>query len=239
MYTLFLVCTTIGGTILLLQVALSLLGIGFETAGGHIGDIGGGHIGDIGGHVGDVGGGHVGDVGGGHADMGGHAADHSGDVGDSSGHGEHSGLSRLGRMLTFQTVLAFVTFFGVGGLASLESGREPLLAVPLALATGIAAMFLIGWCFQALGKLQGDGTVRLERAVGARGRVYLRIPGNDSGAGKVTLVLQDRTIEVQARTQGPELRTGEEVVVTRVIDTNTVEVVAAAAHVEKPVPLYE
>ncbi len=193
MYTLFLVCTIVGGTVLLLQVGLSLMGLGLDHVAGHFGDFG---HGDLGSHSGDFG---HGDAGG---DLGNHGGDAAGhDVGDTGGDGNnhHPGLSRLGRLLTFQTILAFTTFFGVGGLASLESGRGPFAAVPIAMSTGVISMIVLGSLFHALGRLQGDGTVHMERAIGGKGRVYLRIPGDNTGAGKVTLVVQERTVEVEVR----------------------------------------
>ncbi len=100
-------------------------------------------------------------------------------------------------------------------------------------------MLLLGWFLGLLRKLQSDGTVRLSDAAGARGRVYLRVPGNGGGVGKVTLVLQGRSIEMEARTPGPELRAGEEVVVSRLLDDRTVEVVDPTSHVVKPVSLLD
>jgi hypothetical protein len=140
-------------------------------------------------------------------------------------------------LLTLQTILAFVTFFGIGGLASLERGQGPLLAVPVALATGLASMVVLGFLFGSLRHLQSDGTVRMAEARGCRGRVYLTVPGNASGLGKVTVVLNGRELELAARTAGPMLFTGEEVVVNRVIDDHTVEVVTPASYVDKPQPL--
>jgi hypothetical protein len=86
----------------------------------------------------------------------------------------------------------------------------------------------------SLRHLNADGTVRLERAVGVAGTVYLRVPGSESGEGKVFLPIQGRSVEVIARTTGPELRPGEPVVVCRAIDDHTVEVVAAHAYLDKP-----
>lgn len=226
MQTLFLICTIIGGTILVLQVVLSLLGLGFE----HLV-----HVGDLGHHLGDLGGAAAPDLGPASAD-GVELPEHAPD-GELTHHGDHQGLLRVGQWLTFQTVVAFVTFFGVAGLASLESGRGVVQAVPIALASGLGAMIVVALLFGSLRKLHGDGTLEMTRAPGARGRVYLSIPGQDSGVGKVTVVLQGREIELAARTPGPDLRAGEEIVVARVLDDRTVEVVDIASYSVKPAPL--
>ena len=57
--------------------------------------------------------------------------------------------------------------------------------------------------------------------------MYLRIPGAKAGAGKVHLMLQNRTVEYQAVTAGAELPTGAPVKVVAVVNSDTVEVEAA------------
>lgn len=205
--TFLLICATVGGTILVLRTALALLGLG-------LGEVA--HLGDLGDH------GDVPDVG--------HPPD--GSVGD-----HHDGQWHIGKILSIQAVLSFVTFFGIGGLSALERGASQGVSAVVAFAVGASAMLMMGWLLSLLRKLQSDGSVRLGDAVGARGRIYLRVPGQGDGVGKVTLVLQGRTVELEARTPGPELRTGEEVVVSRVLDDRTVEVVAPSHQLVKPVPL--
>lgn len=213
LHTILLICAAAGGTVLLLQLGLSLLGFGLDHSGFDFG--------------GDLGHGH--DV----------ALDHGHSLDADAPPDGHHDLWQLGRLITFQTVVAFVTFFGVGGLAALDSGQDPAVAAMIAVAVGLGAMVLLGLALRSLRRLQNDGTVRLASAAGVRGQVYLRVPGGDSGVGKVTLPVQGRLMEVLARTPGPELHVGEEVAVCRALDGETVEVVAAAAYAEKPVPIPE
>ncbi len=98
----------------------------------------------------------------------------------------------------------------------------------VAVVAGAAAMYLVFWLMQSLCNLRSEGTVRMERAVGRHGTVYLRIPPQRSGAGKVMLDLQNRTVEVGAVTSGPELPTGAKIEVVDLIAPGTVEVQACA-----------
>jgi hypothetical protein len=66
--------------------------------------------------------------------------------------------------------------------------------------------------------------------VGKAGAVYLRIPANRSGSGKITLNLQNRTMEYQAVTAGEAIPTGANIVVVGVVGPDTVEVELAPAH---------
>ncbi|QDV38681.1 hypothetical protein [Tautonia plasticadhaerens] len=204
MGTFFLICAAIGGTILVLQLGLTLLGLGGDLAGADAVDL---------------------------PDL------PDGDGGDGAVGHEGAGFSDLARKLTFQAVVSFLAFFGIGGLSARGSDWSPGLSLATATAVGLAATALLGYAFGGLRKLQGSGSLRLSNAVGEVGRVYLRVPGGEGGVGKVIVTVQGRSEELRAVTPGPELRAGEAVVVTRVVDDRTLEVVDQAAHVAKSASL--
>ena len=84
---------------------------------------------------------------------------------------------------------------------------------------------MVAFVMRSLHRLRADGTARIDRSVGKNGTVYLPIPGGNAGTGKVTLNVQNRTVEYQAVTPDQTLPTGAHVVVTAVVGPNTVEVV--------------
>lgn len=108
-----------------------------------------------------------------------------------------------------------------------EADLDPGPTLAIALAAGAAALFGVAWMMRALYRLRADGTVRIERSVGRTGTVYLPIPGNKAGVGKVLLNVQNRTVEYQAVTPHQALPTGAPVVVLAVVNTATVEVTRA------------
>jgi membrane protein implicated in regulation of membrane protease activity len=160
--------------------------------------------------------------------LGHHLGDHDVHAGHDHGHGGDHGHDGVGgwflSLLTFRTTVAALTFFGLGGLAAGGALDWPW-ALAVALAAGAGALVLVGSLMRALGRLKADGTVRIEGAVGTTGTVYLSVPGNKAGKGKVTLLLQNRTMEYLAMTPTQDLPTGAKVVVTAVLGTDTVEVV--------------
>ena len=85
-------------------------------------------------------------------------------------------------------------------------------------------MAAVYWMMRGLQELRADGTVRVQHAVGQHGNVYLRVPANRSGSGKIQFNLQNRTMEYLAITAGPELPTGTKVVVVGVVNPTTLEV---------------
>jgi hypothetical protein len=158
-----------------------------------------------------------------HHDIGGH------DVHDVGHHdAEHdASTSWLVGVLTFRTVVAALTFFGLAGRAATAAELPAESAFGLALAAGAGALFLVAWLMRWLYGLKAEGTVRIHRALGQNGTVYLSIPGRRGGAGKVHLNLQNRTVEYQAVTANEPLATGTQVQVVAVVNSDTVEVIPA------------
>jgi membrane protein implicated in regulation of membrane protease activity len=200
MHLLFAVCAVLGGTILVLQFLLSLLGLG-----GHH-DFGGDAGHDFGGDA------HGGDM---HAD---------GTHDSHSGHADHHDSNLFFRMLSFRAVVAALAFFGLAGLAGQSAHLTAPVTLVIALGAGFAAMYGVYWMMRGLNSLQVEGTARIERSVGKVGRVYLRVPANESESGKIQVNLQNRTMEYLATTTGPEIPTGAEVEVVGVISPTTVSV---------------
>lgn len=154
-------------------------------------------------------------------DAGGHL-----DAGDGhDGGGVHVAAEGLD-LLSVRALSAGVAFFGLGGLAGLATPFGLLAAIPLALVTGTAAMFGTAVAMRWMLGFEDDGTVSIHGAVGATGTVYLAIPGERQGAGKVTLTLQNRIVEYQAVTSDAPLPTGAPIMVVDVVGPNTVHVVA-------------
>ena len=160
-----------------------------------------------------VGGHHDGDVGQGDVEV------HHGDVGQ----GHDAGFFKW---LSLKTIVASLTFFGLGGLAAQKAGLDPWIGLALSVAAGTTAIFVVGFLMASMTRLQSAGNVDLKNAVGLSGKVYLRIPASRAGSGKVTLEIQGRSVETEAVTTGPELATGTPVRVLAVTAPNLLEVAA-------------
>ena len=134
------------------------------------------------------------------------------------------GTTWLFGILTFRTVTAALAFFGLCGLAAQAAEASTANTLLVAAAGGATAMAAVYWMMRGLRELGAEGTVRIQRALGQHGSVYLRIPGNDSGSGKIQINLQNRTMDYLAVTSGPELPTGTKVVVVGIVNPTTLEV---------------
>ena len=204
MSTLFLICALVGGTVMVCQFVMTIAGLG-----GH-----GMELGDAGGHDVPHDFGH---------DLAGHDA-HGGDGQGQDSSDQHQSTWLFG-MLTLRTLIAAVTFFGVAGKAAESADLSLPNQLLIAVVCGVAAMCLVHWLMRAFFRLSEDGTVRINRAVGQEGTVYISIPADEAGAGKITLNLQGRLMEYLAVTSGhASLPAGARVVVVGVAGSSTLEV---------------
>ncbi|MBC7789891.1 MAG: hypothetical protein H7Z74_08085 [Anaerolineae bacterium] len=132
----------------------------------------------------------------------------------------HEGLN----LFSVRAISAGVAFFGLTGLGALRLGWSTLVSLLAAVAAGGAAMLLVALALRSMLRLESDGSIRMENALGVEAQVYVPIPGERAGAGKVTLTIQGRTVECQAVTRGEALTTGTAVLVVDVLGADKVEV---------------
>lgn len=161
--------------------------------------------------------------------FGGHHGDAShSDVSHGSGpthDTSHAHASDGLQLLSARTISAAVAFFGIGALGISSMGLPELVAIAGGVVLGGAAMVGVAMTMRSMLRLESDGSINIYGAVGAAATVYIPIPGSKSGAGKVSLTLQGRTVEYQAVTaEGSALPTGMAVVIVDVHSGDIVEV---------------
>ena len=129
----------------------------------------------------------------------------------------HHADSDIGfKLLSLQSLSAFLLMFGLVGLALYNENREGLfISLVGALAAGVAAVWAISKLFSLFGKLQSSGTIFLENAPGTEGKIYLDIPAR--GTGRVLVHIQNRLREYDAKSvDNKSLKTGQPIRVVKV-----------------------
>ncbi|MCQ2135717.1 MAG: hypothetical protein MJY67_02255, partial [Bacteroidales bacterium] len=92
----------------------------------------------------------------------------------------------------------------------------------VALLIGVALVVLVMYLFKWLYSMQASGNINVRKdAVGCLGSVYLAIPGERSGEGKVQITINNSVREYGAVTDGEALPTGAQIRVVEVISENT------------------
>jgi hypothetical protein len=198
MHNVYFYCALVGGTLLLIQIVLQIIGLGGEGDLDHAG-------GDSDFHVDGA-----------EPDIHGDAH-----VGDPA-HGTAGNL--FFGILSFKALVSFTAIFGLTGLSLEDSGLSQLHETTIALLAGLVAMVAVAWMMRTLYRLGSSGTVVLDNALGHTATVYLRVPANGEGRGKVTVEIQKRSVELTAVTDGEEIATGRIVTIVEVLPNETVKV---------------
>ncbi len=131
--------------------------------------------------------------------------------------------------LSIRGLAAFLTLFGLVGAAGTSSDWPPLPTAVAAFSSGFAVMFFIALAMRWFRSQQSSGHLQPKNALGKTARVYLRIPANKAGKGKITVSVQGRSLELEAVTSGPELPTGSSCRVVSMITEATFEVTSIEA----------
>jgi hypothetical protein len=150
---------------------------------------------------------------------------HDADAHEVGGEPEGHGNLFFG-ILSFKALCAFAAIFGLTGLIMLTRSGNFGLRVLVAALAGLGGMIVVAMLMRGLSKLQSSGTVQVAHAVGRTGSCYLRIPGHGAGLGKVTIELQGRSLQLEARTAGEEIPTGARVRVVGVEGDDTLDVLS-------------
>lgn len=185
MLAFFAVCAVAGGTVLVVQLALLVFGLGH------------------------------------------HGFDGTSDAAHDVAHGAGHDSSFFFRVVSFRSLTAAVTFFGLAGGLCVSSGVPPVFSFAAATGLGAGVMVLVAWLMQLLMSLHSEGTVQIEETLGQPARVYLSVPGQEEGLGKVMVTIGGREVEYQAMTRGERLPAGASAIVDEITDLNTVFVIKA------------
>ncbi len=129
------------------------------------------------------------------------------------------------RLLSVQSVIAFLTIFGWSGITAISNGMVEWAALLLAAALGFGAMFLVAKIIQWSSRLAQNGTFNVKNLLGESGTVYIPIPEKGKGTGKINISCGERFMEYDAVTEEQEaLKTGTPVRVVDIIAGSTLVV---------------
>lgn len=125
-------------------------------------------------------------------------------------------------LLTFRNFVNFFLGFGWAAILLRNSiGSTPLLIV-VSVIVGVALVALVMLLFKWLSSMQQAGNINVfTSAVGCEGKVYLTIPGERAGTGKIQISISGAIREYDAVTDGPTLSTGTSIKVVEVISAGT------------------
>lgn len=135
-------------------------------------------------------------------------------------------LASFGGLKIF-TLRGVLAFFSVGGWVSflISPSLNNWIAGLIGFVSGLIAAFILAISLRAALKLEAEGNLNYINTIGKIGTVYIRIPKNKTGKGKITVTAQERFLEVDAVTEDDEdIKTGMAVEIVSLNDESTVVV---------------
>jgi len=122
------------------------------------------------------------------------------------------------QFITLKNLVAFFTIFGWTGIACIGGGLGAGTAVIISTIAGIFMMALMASIVYFMGKLTDSGTLNLKNAIGKVGTVYLTIPANRSGLGKIQIKVQGlQTLDAMTDNE-EEIKTGSIIQVSEILN---------------------
>ena len=104
------------------------------------------------------------------------------------------------KIFTIRGIVAFFALGGWAGLAAMSAGIHGFWAIQISLLVGVCALFLASLVIRLVRRMQQSGNIDITNALGLSADVYMRIPPLRSQKGKITLVFQERFVELDAVT---------------------------------------
>lgn len=149
--------------------------------------------------------------------LGDHDADFDMDTSDGSFDADPSM-----NLLTFRNLVNFCLGFGWTAVLMHEKIESNALLIIVSVIVGILLVAIVMWIFKWLSEMQQTGNIDVHKsAVGCEGKVYLTIPGERKGEGKVQITINNAVREYDAVTDGETIKTGTAIKVAEVINDYT------------------
>lgn len=125
-------------------------------------------------------------------------------------------------LLTFRNFINFFIGFGWSAILLRESINSTSLLLIISVLVGIGLVAIVMLIFKWLTGMQQSGNIDLDKcAEGCQGKVYLTIPAERGGQGKVQITINNAVREYDAVTDGDALKTGKDIRVLEVINGTT------------------
>lgn len=137
---------------------------------------------------------------------------------DTSGADASSGMN----LYTFRNLVNFLLGFGWSVILLQDSISSMTLLLIVSVLVGLALVAIVMYLFKWLSGMQQSGNIDVYKtAVGCQGQVYLTIPGERSGEGKVQITINNAVREYTALTDSDTLKTGTPIKVIEVLSPST------------------
>ena len=125
-------------------------------------------------------------------------------------------------LLTFRNLVNFCLGFGWTSVLLYDKIPSRALLMIVAVMVGVGLVAAVMWLFKWMSSMQQSGNIDIHKAaVGCEGKVYLTIPGERKGTGKVQITINNSVREYDALCEGDTIPTGAPIKVVGVVNDHT------------------
>jgi hypothetical protein len=126
------------------------------------------------------------------------------------------------QLFSFRNLINFLLGFSWGGISLYPLISNSVLLVLGATITGALFVLMFFYIIQQIQKLAENNAFNLEKAINKTADVYLTIPANKSGKGKILVSVGGSVHEIEAITEKEKIETGALVKVIKLENDNIV-----------------
>lgn len=132
----------------------------------------------------------------------------SGDGINADFDGNLEGAEAPFQLFTLRNLINFLLGFSWTGITFYEEIPNYTVLILFSTGVGLGFVWLFFLIIKQITKLAEDNTFKLEHSLQKTGTVYLPIPGNNQGTGKIAISVKGSQRELNAITRGDQLETG-------------------------------
>lgn len=124
------------------------------------------------------------------------------------------------QLFSFRNLINFLLGFGWGGISFYKIIENESLLILTAFIIGILFVAIFFFIIKQLLKLSEDNSFQFEQLINKNGEVYLKIPANKTGKGKVQVSFRGSVRELDAITEGEVIESGQAIKIIRIENNN-------------------
>ncbi|HOX82873.1 MAG TPA: NfeD family protein [Chryseolinea sp.] len=128
------------------------------------------------------------------------------------------------QLFSVRNLINFLLGFSWSGVSFYKSISNPVILISISFAIGAAFVALFFVIIRQIQKLAEDNSFKLSNTLNKTAEVYLPIPENKKGLGKVIISVNGSVHELGAMTEGIKIESGSVVKVIR-IESNSILIV--------------
>ena len=141
-----------------------------------------------------------------------------------AGGGDGMDSSGFSDLLSMRNAINFLLGLGWSGVCFYDKISNGFILALVSIIFGLAFVAIFIYVFKKMMKLESNGAFDINTAIGKTCDVYLRIPANRSGTGKVQISFSGSVQELDAVTDGEMIPSGSKVTVVEILNNKILRV---------------